>query len=64
MKTRNLVDILVRRDDISEDEANELIDDVRYEMHSLISAGDYCGAEDVFTQNLGLEPDYIIDFIV
>lgn len=55
----NLIQILVARDGITEQEARELILKTREELlNSPCSDG-----ADIIMENLGLEPDYIIDIL-
>lgn len=53
--------ILVERDDMTEDEAREVIEDCRSECEEAIADGDYDLVEDILASDLGLEPDYIFD---
>lgn len=53
-----VVGILMERDDMTEEEATELLDEVR-EM--ILENSD--SAEDVVLEELGLEMDYIFDII-
>lgn len=56
-----VIKILMQRDEMTKDEAMELINDVKEAMMDCIESGNYMEAEDIFTSELGLEPDYIID---
>ena len=58
-----VVEILMRRDGISEEEALEAIQDCREQMLYFCARGDYSMAEDCITEELGLEPDYIFDIL-
>lgn len=60
---REIVNILMRRDGISENEARNLIEDCMLEIHEAIAAGRYMEAEDIFMQEIGLEPDYLINLL-
>lgn len=53
-----VVEILMERDDMTEEEATELLDEVR-EM--ILENSD--SAEDIVLEELGLEMDYIFDII-
>lgn len=55
-----IVNILMRRDGISENEARNLVEDCMLEIHEAIAAGRYMEAEDIFMDWLSLEPDYLI----
>lgn len=58
-----IVKILMDRDDMTEEEARDLMNDVRSEMDNAIECGDYSLAEEIFESDLGLEPDYIMDIM-
>lgn len=51
--------ILMNRDGYTKSEAVALIKDVLNMMEDAISCGNYIEAEDIFMDELGLEPDYI-----
>lgn len=61
---REIVNILMRRDGISENEARNLIEDCMLEIHEAIAAGRYMEAEDIFMDWLGLEPDYLMQILI
>ena len=58
-----VVNILMKRDGYSEEEAIEMVNDCREEMNEAIADGDYDLAEDILAGDLGLEPDYIFDIL-
>ena len=55
-----VVRILMRRDDMTREEATELVKDTMGEVMSAIEAGDFSLAEEIFEGDLGLEPDYLM----
>jgi hypothetical protein len=56
-----IVDILVKRDGISRKEAEAVVEDIRERiLNGEIDAFDI---DDVMMDELGLEPDYILDLI-
>lgn len=55
-----IIRILMRRDEMTREEATELVNDTMREVRSAIEAGDYSLAEDLFMGDLGLEPDYLL----
>ena len=57
MKIESLKEVLMRRDNLSSDEADDLITDAREEIE------DGADPEEVLAQNFGLEPDYIFDLL-
>lgn len=58
-----VVRILMERDGMSESEARELLQEVREMMFEAIDEGSYIEAEEIFEDELGLEPDYIFSII-
>lgn len=58
-----IIKILMDRDDMSRKEAIELINDVKEMMQEAIEDGSYIEAEEIFEDELGLEPDYIFDIL-
>ena len=61
--TEEIRNILMRRDNLSYEEANDLIELTIEELKPAIAEIDLEAAEDVMAFNLGLEPDYIEDLI-
>ena len=60
MTKKEIVKILIKRDNISEEDAWELVK----EVEEVISSAEYlCQAEEAIFDILGLEPDYIMAFI-
>lgn len=55
-----IINILMRRDGISENEAKNLVEDCMTEVETAIAGGRYMEAEDIFMSEIGLEPDYLI----
>jgi predicted DNA-binding protein (UPF0278 family) len=55
--------ILIRRDSMSESEADELIQDARDTFNEYLANGDMSSAEDVCNEFFGLEPDYLDELI-
>lgn len=58
---KEIVKILMIRDNLSKQEAIDLIKETKEEMLEAMNAGESQDAEDIFTENLNLEPDYIMD---
>lgn len=58
---KNIIEILMQRDKMTEKEVMDLIADVKEEMMIDISRGDFEGAYETFSSWTGLEPDYIMD---
>lgn len=61
--SRRVINILMERDGITENDARDLINNVREEIHEAIADGDYDLAEDIMMYDLGLEPDYVFDIL-
>ena len=56
-------EILMKRDGLSEHEAQSLIDKAKDALHNYINGGDLMGAEEVCKEFFGLEPDYIFELL-
>ena len=59
----NIVSILMRRDGLSREEAEQEYDYVKEEILASLEDDGYDGPDEVLACELGLEPDYICDFI-
>jgi len=55
--------ILITRDNISEDEADELIKEARKAFYYYLKQGDETSAYEVCAEYFGLEPDYLYELI-
>lgn len=60
---KSVKQILIDRDDMSENEAEELIADVREELQFAMETNDFMYAEDIMYGYLGLEMDYIFELL-
>ena len=56
-------EILMRRDGVSEQEAEDLINDAKEELYELLEQGDMESAHDICQTHFGLEPDYLMELI-
>jgi len=56
-------EILMRRDGISESEAEDLINDAKEELYELLEQGNTEEAYDICQTHFGLEPDYLMELI-
>ena len=54
-----IVEILMRRDGISQLEAENLVEECREELWDVAARGNYQECEDIVYSYLGLEPDYL-----
>jgi len=57
-----IIKILMERDDLTEEDAREQVEDTRQEMYEAIDAGCLEDVEDILA-GLGLEMDYIFDIL-
>ena len=62
-KGENIIQLLMRRDGVSRKEATQMYKDTRSELLDAIMGTSCLDQEDVLAEELGLEPDYIFDFI-
>ena len=62
-KYKELIDVLVKRDNLSRAEALKRVVDVRSEVIKHINRNEYFKAESVFERALGLEVDYMYDIL-
>jgi len=60
---RDIKDILMERDGLSEEEAKDRILDAKAELQCLLEDGDLVAAEDICKDHFGLEPDYVIQLL-
>jgi hypothetical protein len=51
--------VLMRRDKMSEEEAEDLISEARETLQSYLDEGDISSAEDICAEYFGLDQDYI-----
>ena len=55
--------VLMKRDGMTSEEANNLIDEAREALQNYFDEGDSFGAENVCEEFFGLEPDYLDELI-
>lgn len=60
---RTIKQILIDRDGISENEAQNIIDEAIDQLHEYLAEGDICSAEDICAEYFGLEPDYLMELM-
>lgn len=60
---KSVKQILMDRDNMTEEDAEDLIECVREEINFAAECGDYALAEDIMLGDLGLEMDYIFEFL-
>lgn len=54
-----IIEILMRRDNISQLEAENLVEECKMELWDAAMRGSYQECEDIIALYLGLEPDYL-----
>lgn len=58
-----VLDILMKRDGLSKEEAEIVIDDVKSQIEEAIEEGRIFDVEEIILSELGLEPDYMEELI-
>ena len=53
--------VLMKRDNISADEANSLINEAKRALQEYLEDGDLMAAENICAEYFGLEPDYVME---
>ena len=61
---KGIKQILMDRDGMTAEDADELIEAVREDINFAAECGDYELAEDIMLGDLGLEMDYIFEFLL
>lgn len=56
-------EVLMRRDGISAEEADDLIFDAKEQLQEYLELGDIESAEQICQEYFGLEPDYIMELL-
>ena len=54
-------DILMKRDNMSAEDADDLIHEAACDLQLRLEEGDISGAEEICSDYFGLEPDYIFE---
>jgi ribosomal protein L7/L12 len=60
-KMGTIKEVLMRRDGMTAEEANDLIEDARNDLHERLAEGEM--PEDICQEWFGLEPDYITELM-
>lgn len=63
MTLENIVDIIAERDDLTIDEAIEIVNETKEMIDEVLLSGDYTEVEQIMLDQLGLEMDYVYAFI-
>jgi len=56
--------ILMERDGESREDALDMIDNFKRDLREVIVTGDFEECEDLLALHFGVEPDYLIDFLL
>ena len=59
----NLVELLMRRDYLTREEAIEMLFTCKEDLERAVSDGNYNEVDDIIMDDLGLEPDYLFDIL-
>lgn len=62
-RSENIINLLMRRDGMSKKEAEDRYDEVKSELQDAMFGTSCMDPEEVLADELGLEPDYIFEFI-
>ena len=62
-RSENIINLLMKRDCMSRKEAERRYDEVKSELMDAMFGTSCLDPEDVLADELGLEPDYIFEFI-
>ncbi len=60
----SITEVLMRRDGLSEEDAKREVDDFRADIEDSIMSGNLEDIEDALMNDLGLEPDYLMDILL
>ena len=59
----NLIELLMRRDNISRNEAIEMLFTCKEDLERAVDDGNYNEVDYIIMDDLGLEPDYLFDIL-
>ena len=60
----SITEVLMRRDGLSEEDAKREVDNFREDIEDSIMSGNLEDIEDALMNDLGLEPDYLMDILM
>ena len=60
----SITEVLMRRDGLSEEDAKREVEDFKADIEDSIMSGDLEDIEDALMNDLGLEPDYLMDILL
>jgi hypothetical protein len=64
MTKNEVVKVFMERDGMSELEAQGLFNEIMEDVQGMLDEGDFIGAEEVFMNDTGLEPDYLLNVLM
>ena len=59
----SITEVLMRRDGLSEEDAKREVEDFKADIEDSIMSGNLEDIEDALMNDLGLEPDYLMDIL-
>lgn len=60
----SITEVLMRRDGLSEEDAKREVEDFKADIEDSIMSGNLEDIEDALMNDLGLEPDYLMDILL
>lgn len=63
MTLNNIIDIIAERDDLTIEEAKDIVYETKSMIDDAILSGDFAEVEQIMIDQLGLEMDYIYAFM-
>ena len=60
----SITEVLMRRDGLSEEDAKREVNDFKADIEDSIMSGNLEDIEDALMNDLGLEPDYLMDILM
>lgn len=63
MRNETIKEILIRRDGVTPEEAEDLIQSAKVELEDYLFEGDMEAAENICQEYFGLEPDYLMELL-
>lgn len=60
----SITEVLMRRDGLSEEDAKHEVEDFKADIEDSIISGNLEDIEDALMNDLGLEPDYLMDILM
>ena len=63
MGKQRVIKIIAKRDELTIEEATEVVDGVIVQINEAIQAGDYMEPDEIIMNELQLEPDYLLDLV-